>query len=110
MPPVRDRSGAGKENQAQARKKTQGSEAAAGASADSAGTSPADGKLREPVLVALRAVADAPEDSAAWDRLEAIGVEHESPGAVADAYRKALRNPHPTPLLVQLGERAVRFH
>jgi len=97
MPPVRDRNGASKESK-------KASESAAASSQE------ADGKLREAVITALKGVTQSPDDIAAWERLEAAAVEHESPTAAADAYRKVLRQQHPASLLVTLGERAVRFH
>jgi tetratricopeptide (TPR) repeat protein len=77
-----------------------------------AGATPADSdtKMRDVVAAALRAVTQAPDDMAAWDRLEAVSIEHENLPAAADAYRKALRQQHPAPLLMTLGERAAHFH
>jgi tetratricopeptide (TPR) repeat protein len=98
MPPARDRNS--KETSADRKK----------AAEASAASSEPDGKLREPVVAAVKAVTQAPEDMASWDHLEKVAIDHESPSAVADAYRKALRHPHPAPLLTELGERAVRFH
>src|SRR5215471_5227978 len=100
MPPVRERNGSGKGTSAD---RKGGAEPAHTAAAT-------DSKLHESVAVALRAVTESPKDMAAWDRLETQAIEHESPAAVADAYRKALRQAHPAPLLMELGERAVRFH
>ena len=51
-------------------------------------------RLPEPVVAALQAVMAAPAELAVWDRLEATAAEHESTLAVADAYRKALHEPH----------------
>jgi tetratricopeptide (TPR) repeat protein len=101
MPPVRERNGSAKGASGDRKNVT---EATAPPAAE------AEGKLREPVAAAVRAVNEAPGDMTAWDRLEEAAVEHESPAAVGDAYRKAMRQPHGTPLLMELGERAVRFH
>src|SRR5262245_17401616 len=108
MPPARDRNGNGKESSAD-RKKAH--ESAGGTTGDQEGPpSGKEPKLREPVVAALRAVAQTPENLEGWDRLEAVAIENESQAAAADAYRKVLRLPNAPALLMELGQRAVRFH
>src|SRR5262245_42311956 len=74
-----------------------------------ASASPKTSATPEPVLEAMIAVSRAPADRAAWDHLEAVAIEQRNPAAVAEAFRKALAEPHPPALLLDLGERAARF-
>ena len=87
---------------------TAGKSSPAGVKRGSA-TSPEAG-VPEPVATAIQAVAEAPDQSGAWERLEAAAVQHECPGEVAEAYRRVLHESHPPALLASLGERAARFH
>src|SRR3954468_23760388 len=105
MPPVRDRNGAGKGTPADRKNAPAAATAVAGGPAPDAG-----GKLHDAVTAALRAAEQTPDDISAWDRLEEAAIEHESQPAAADAYRRAMRQQHPPGLLMELGERAVRFH
>jgi tetratricopeptide (TPR) repeat protein len=102
MPP-RERSGAGKTTPG-------GRPSESGKGRESGDPRQGEERLPGPVAAALEAVIAAPAELAVWDRLEATAVEHDSPLAAADAYRKALHEPHPAALLAALGERAARFH
>jgi hypothetical protein len=96
MPP-RERSAAGKTSGGKQR-------GAAPPVDDAAGTPP------PAIAAALDAVAAAPTDTDAWDRLETAAVQHDAARAVVDAYRRALHEPLAAATVAALGERAARFH
>lgn len=58
---------------------------------------------------AVAAVRNAPEDSAAWDLVESLAGDLDSPDEVAALYRDILAGDLATDVIVSIGERAAQF-
>lgn len=68
------------------------------------------GSTDEAFATAMQAAREWPEESALWDRVEAIARKLSSPEPVASLYEEVLRGGTPAERLVAIGERAVAFH
>ncbi len=66
----------------------------------------ADGAFDETAAV----VRNAPEDDAAWDKLEDIAASSQTPDAVAALYREVLGQDLASEVAPQVAQRAVQFH
>ena len=72
-------------------------------------SSDSDKASSDKLKAALKKVEVNPNDEKAWDEVETIAAESQSPDGVADAYRAALRPGIKPDALASLGQRALRF-
>ena len=64
----------------------------------------------EALAAALQAAAQAPEQEARWEALEEVAAQFQRPDDVYALYKHVLARKLPKELVVQLGQRVVRFH
>jgi len=64
----------------------------------------------EELTAAISAAKSAPEEASTWDRVESLAARLEQPEQAVRLYGEVLHDDLPADLVVELGERAAKFH